>query len=531
MTPWRELGVILGLEGGAVVNSKEVGFCGLVLVAALAIVVGRCWLGPAPELAGLAGVEESAGAGHMDGGLDPLPPGLLSVEGETGGVRVAGAVPGPETSLGQGQGTRREDVGAVPLGVVRILLPPGIAGRVMDGSGSVGMEVRIPVSAKCRAPVRTGSAWSSVGDGVFEFDVELGLVFDVSVRAEGVDGFVRETVRGPTIEGQVVEHRIETRGFSTVYRGRLLNDLGMAIEAPSAKVAFPAPPPSRSKPRRVDLKLDPNGFFEFELSRDRISSIQRPVVFEHWAPELTWLLSRVKVRLPQVDSGEPVDLGEIRFPAPRVWLAGRAVDDSGAPVAGAEVTLTRSMAHATPSNMVRRGGAVFPNLPFKIPLTDERGEFELLAYDDGGGECEFIVKVSARGFAFQQEFRVPSGSFGVVLPLTEAGGVSGSYRLGDQLSARDLHVRIERPWDDEPGARGERSGLGVGLDGEGVLEVDLARDGSFEAPRIRSGRIILQLVDRDGRVHHTSEPVEVVAGQNRGYGRLRNVEVGVGGGR
>ncbi len=138
--------------------------------------------------------------------------------------------------------------------------------------------------------------------------------------------------------------------------------------------------------------------------------------------------SVVTVELSALEPGGVTDVGDVTTDAFTKLVAGRVLDASGAPLADAEIVISRKTSYGALDLGAAKGARSGPDGTFDVRGAAQRGRL--------------LVSAQARGWYLPEPHEFGAGATGVELRLRTAGGVAGRIRMADVPRGFLVSVRV-----------------------------------------------------------------------------------------
>ncbi len=312
--------------------------------------------------------------------------------------------------------------------------------------------------------------------------IGLGLNMKASLVKDGED-IVTASFAGPAQAGEeVLCELVCASAAPAMLSGRFVLRDGRAWPATTVFVSatiFPIPSPW---PKSRAFDLDSNGRFRMPVHDARPTNGTRAFQFAAMHPDgLGQVLATVP--LDQELPAEGLDIGDIVLDFGELLAAGRVVDESFRPIAGASFNVN---AHGT-----ALGKAVEPRIRTAgTNYTPENGEFALyLPLGEPQPGEELRVTAQAPGFVESPARDIRRGQRDVELVLRQAGGLAGSLELERGLAVDEFTLF---------------------LTGETKRYVSLRSDATFEMEQLPPGTYSLDVLLRGAKGQ--PESVALVSG-------------------
>lgn len=247
------------------------------------------------------------------------------------------------------------------------------------------------------------------------------------------------------------------------------------------------------------LRLElPDFHRRFRCTRLTIVPVQAVGELGQWHRALT-------VDPPAEQAGLDLDLGALRLSSAPVLYAGQVVDDTGAGVAGATVTVEAAKFVTSDP-----GVPLYETLQMS-QVADAEGRFTIRGRaGHSPQEGALGVRVDAPGHLPLEHRILEPGADALRLEVVRAGSVEVSWVLPEGLEGAMLRVRLERM--DEEAA------------GDDPLVMPWHGD-LLSLPTVRPGLYRVSVEDEVGNPVHVADGVEVVAGEPCGDPRLSAIDL------
>ena len=235
-----------------------------------------------------------------------------------------------------------------PSEPLQIVLPEtgSVTVRLLDGAAqpyekSARVTLYVEREAGENAVQRRLNYVQRTETGVATFE-RVGLETSMRVRARSEDELKPQSdvLEGPLRAGQQVELAITFDDRYPRIVGRLLDDGGRPLAVQPIEAQVLAHSPTRSRRSRDAIETDAEGRFQLVIKqtlRDGGHAHGRATRARAGGAILSDLSGQLD--LPRVLPDEDFDVGDIQLEPAALICAGRVVDDSGAPVSGANVRL------------------------------------------------------------------------------------------------------------------------------------------------------------------------------------------------
>jgi hypothetical protein len=364
-------------------------------------------------------------------------------------------------------------------------------------------------------------------DGVARFEsVALGLSYRVALMPEpgGVRRRVETLVAGPREPGELVRVELAYEAGAPVLVGRIVDEAGAPLRPVLARLTVLATAHGvEQEVGMTELRCDADGGFRAapnlldRLQREPARGTARVLVGVHARDGALELLAETAVELP-LRAGI-TELGTLVAVRPRTAFAGVVVDGSGAPVAGAQLLVSRVDA-GDDAQWVRGANAV----------ADEAGAFTLRA-DLAPGD--YRLHATARGFLAAEPTPAALGAEHLRVTMLRGAQVAGRVELGSDVPPAWVRVevgslRVERDWPSQPSkaSAATRTGGKFALDslfpGKSLLTVrvpGIAEPALERELELAPGKNDVGTLELAGRVHALALRIEDADGRDvpRGY--------------
>ncbi|MEZ5978627.1 MAG: hypothetical protein R3F34_10445 [Planctomycetota bacterium] len=339
--------------------------------------------------------------------------------------------------------TVRIDPDALPEDAVELVLPPMASLRVelveIDGDPFTGrgvLEVGVD-GVRGRVSFEAAVEGTNVVDVPF---VEPGAALDLGFRREGSLSRVRTTAGAPVLAGVLGEVRFVLSPDHPVLVAHLVDESGDA--RPDVRVAFRL---------RDDVAVDDGrgrGRRDGRDTGDRYATADAEGTLfvdlpGEWGGDARPLVGSVRT-LARGDDVEyagvfsvvlaveqgVVDVGRVVLSPPPLLVAGRVVDDIGAPVADAWISFHQRFVDDSGRPRWRR-------LPDLFTRSDQDGAFRVVAWPPAN---DLAVSAGSRDHVRGEIVPFDRGSSGVTLVLQGAGRIAGSVLLPDGIDRRRVTI-------------------------------------------------------------------------------------------
>ncbi len=345
-------------------------------------------------------------------------------------------------------------------------------GQVVPVQGRVLLSVeRRPVQGELIAAADQVDTVTPLVDGEATIaGVGIGGRFDVTVSPAG-GGTFGENFEGPRRAGELVEVAIPVPDSFLMLVGRAVDATAQPIASASLTLRTVREYLNEDRVLQMsplEVRTDPEGRFAASL---RLPPPD-PSAHRAWRlrAELCWHmenLPRLAAELRVPTSGGIVEAGDVVLQASEPLLAGRVVDESGRPVPGGRVRVTRSSGNRRFSVMIE-GGA-----------TDADGRFAVYGPCTGHALSLVLEHPDHRQDPVQAARTYACGTRDVVVTATRTGRVEGRLLVdAARLSAPPTLVLTQGPlspglwrlWREGPGWRFRFTGVPAGRCAIAVLD-------------------------------------------------------------
>lgn len=291
------------------------------------------------------------------------------------------------------------------------------AGRPFDGGRAVFAHVAAGVRLEVQAKLASGRELHGRSDGPREAGGEAVAVLRVPPPGPFLVGRLLDgdgaPLRDVDVEVDVFLAPSDNQFFGRTVRGRTDEEGNLRLDAMGAVLGAESFHGAKVEPMRARVRV---------AVRDEAGRITGKIALQ--AP-------------PAVDG--VVDLGELRVPRFVDLARGTVVDDTGAPVEGVEVGLTKS-------DETSRDGDALGRALIAAGASDARGEFVLRGEPPGEGFAVRVFGDRADTFVAPAPVPLPASApaSGLRFVLRRRGSIEGRLLLSDGASAKDLSIRIAR---------------------------------------------------------------------------------------
>jgi len=391
-----------------------------------------------------------------------------------------------------------------PSAPIELAMPPmgSITVRVLDHDGR---SFSHPANAELRVQAAGVAAWTRIpsrkeqdGEAIVFPWVGLGLNVRPHVWLDDRDfRWDGPVVAGPGREGQRVTIDVTAPAAFGILRGRLIDAEGKALKGIRPTFLITG---REGRLEGEDLSLDPEGRFQlmFEVGKRHQPPFSLEIRQQNMQPPRGMVM-----RLPGLEDGKTVDLGDVVIDAFGAFVRGTVLDDARRPVVGSVVKLQRErlVGRKTPKPQWR-------DEAFVTARTDESGRFELFGDPLPG---RYRVEATARNHFTVRSREVFRGS-NIDLRLERTASLVGTLLMPKWLPSRSVKIRVESALD----SKFRRDEQARTFGGKNLIYVARIRPGIYNVI-IRVAGFSDPILRIDG--------VRLEAGQRGAHPRLTNLNL------
>jgi hypothetical protein len=228
------------------------------------------------------------------------------------------------------------------------------------------------------------------------------------------------------------------------------------------------------------IRTDAQGGFRVDYMPEQASKGNAVLLVQHGAGEAGHAV--MVVELAELWTPGIHDLGELQLERAPIAAAGRVVDDLGAPVDGASVSISEFKAQSRIATVTRADG---------------RFELRGVAFQKA-----IDLSVDKEGYSFAWQNRVTPGTTDLEIVLPTSCELRAKVILPAGTSPHDFGVTIQ------PIDPAQSGGMGTGLQDDGSLQVDGLRPGTYRL-EIRANRRSLSVFSKEGLVIARGKPLDL----------------------